>query len=200
MTHTKTYRGQIRFKADADQTGEFTAVFATFNVIDHDGDVTEPGAFEDGQVSIVEPWNHGWTLPVGRGVIHQDEEKAWIEGQFFLDTQGGLEHYKVVKALDDMQEWSYTFNIEDGGHGQFEGEDVYFLRKLDVWGVAPVTRGAGIGTQTMTIKRQKDESGGETSTPDTEPSADNEDEAGDGKSSEVEVMRLRIEIEKAKAD
>jgi len=152
----KVYRGRIEFKQDADTTGEFRAEFATLNVIDHDGDVTVPGAFQDGQETLIEAWNHNYgQLPVGKGVIHEDEDKAVVEGHFFLDTQGGLEHYKTVKALGDLQEWSYTFDVEDSGYGEFDGQDVQFLRKLDVWGVAPVERGAGIDTRTTDIKGRK---------------------------------------------
>jgi len=152
----KTYRGRIEFKQDADTTGEFRAEFATLNVIDHDRDVTVPGAFHDGQETLIEAWNHNYgVLPVGKGIIHEDGDKAVVEGRFFLDTQGGLEHYKTVKALGTMQEWSYTFDIEESGEGEFDDQDVRFLRKLDVWGVAPVQRGAGIDTRTTDIKGQK---------------------------------------------
>jgi uncharacterized protein YdaT len=149
----KTYRGRLQFKADADKTGEFAAEFATLGVIDHDQDVTEAGAFQDGQETMIEAWNHNYgQLPVGKGVIHERDDKAVIEGAFFMDTQGGQEHYKVVKALADLGEWSYTFEILDSGGGKFEDQDVRFLRKLDVWGIAPVQRGAGIDTRTVDIK------------------------------------------------
>jgi len=192
----KTYQGTLIFKADADETGQFTATFATFNVIDHDWDVTTPGAFKEGQEVLIEGWNHDWGPPVGKGIIHQDDEKAWVEGQFFLDTKNGIEHYRVVKAVGEIQEWSYTFEIENGRFGQFEGEDVYFLEALDVWGVAPVTRGAGIGTETTSIKREKD-SGEGTPEPDEEPSqksGEDEGEAGDGKPSGVDLILTQIEI------
>jgi len=154
----KTYRGAIELKADG-QPGEFRAVFATLNVIDHDGDVTLPGAFHDGQETIIEAWNHNYgQLPVGKGVIHEIDDKAIIEGQFFLDTVAGMEHYKTVKALGSLQEWSYTFNVLDAARGKFDGEDVQFLRKMDVWGAAPVQRGAGIDTGTVSIKSQSGKS------------------------------------------
>src|SRR4030042_156229 len=128
--------------------GEFTAEFATLEVVDHDGDITKPGAFQDGQETLIEPWNHNYgQLPVGKGVIHEKKDKAVIEGKFFLDTQSGLEHYRVVKALGPLQEWSYTFEILKWAVGQFDGKEVRFLQGLDVWGVAPVTRGAGIDTR-----------------------------------------------------
>ena len=151
----KIFRAPMVLKVDG-QEGEFTAEFATLNTIDHDNDVTRPGAFHDGQETLIEPWNHNYgVLPVGKGVIHEKDDKAIIEGKFFLDTQSGLEHYRVVKSLGPLQEWSYTFEVEKASQGQFEDQDVQFLEKLDVWGVAPVTRGAGIDTRTTDIKGAK---------------------------------------------
>lgn len=151
----KIFTAPILFKQDGEE-GEFTAEFATLDVIDHDGDVTRQGAFHDGQETLIEPWNHNYgELPVGKGVIREKDDKAVVEGRFFLDTQSGMEHYRVVKNLGPLQEWSYTFEIEESSLGQHEGQDVQFLESLDVWGVAPVTRGAGIDTRTTTIKNQK---------------------------------------------
>ncbi len=151
----KIFRAPITFKSDGPE-GSFTAEFATLDVIDHDKDVTKPGAFHEGQETLIEPWNHNYgELPVGKGVIHEKGNKAIVEGQFFLDTQAGMDHYKVVKALGPLQEWSYTFEVEKASQGQFEDQDVQFLEGLDVWGVAPVTRGAGIDTRTTDIKGQK---------------------------------------------
>jgi hypothetical protein len=161
MAKRKIFRAAIKFKADSDETGEFAAEFATLNVIDLDGDVTEPGAFQDGQETLIEAWNHGYfELPVGKGVIRERDNKAIIEGRFFMDTMGGVEHYRTVKNIGTLQEWSYTFDILESGSGEFDDQEVHFLRKLDVWGVAPVQRGAGIDTRTLAIKRQRNDSTG----------------------------------------
>lgn len=147
----KTYRATIDFKAE--EEGTFRAVFSTFNVIDHDGDVTLPGAFKEGQKVRIAYWGHRWQdLPVGRGEIHSDEEKAWVDGRFFLDTDAGMETYKTVKNLAELQEWSYGFDIEKLSFGKFEDTDVVFLEKLEVFEVSPVMLGAGIGTETTAIK------------------------------------------------
>lgn len=152
----KTFRAPIELKADGEE-GTFRSVFARFNVIDLDGDVTRPGAFEDGQEVVVEGWNHDYGLPPGKGVIHSDDQEAWIDGAFFVDTTAGRDHYLTLKALGGLEEWSYTFDIERAEQGDFEEQggqvrEVRFLDALDVWGVAPVTRGAGIGTRTLSLK------------------------------------------------
>lgn len=183
----KTFNARMTFKA-AEAEGEFEAVFATMNVVDHDNDVTLPGAFGEQSV-IIEPWNHNYQAPpVGRGDIAEQGNEATVAGKFFLDTASGLEHYRVVKALADMQEWSYSFYIVEAEFGTFEGREVRFLKKMDVIGVGPVTRGAGIDTRVTDIKNHS--------------TGDDEGEAGDGKPSgvgpdviqaEIDLMELELE-------
>ena len=61
----------------------------------------------------------------------------------------------MVKNLGPLQQWSYTCSIEQSSQGHVDDQDVRYLEKLDVWGVAPVTRGAGIDTRTTSIKGTK---------------------------------------------
>ena len=51
-----------------------------------------------------------------------------------------------------LQEWSYGYAVLDGPSGLFEGKRVRELRKLDVFEVSPVLKGAGVGTSTLAIK------------------------------------------------
>jgi len=153
---TKTFRSRMEVKADG-EPGEFRAVFATLGVVDHQGDVTLPGAFEDGAPVRISYWGHRWQdLPVGRGVIHADDKQAWVDGRFFLDTEAGKETYQTVKNLEDLQEWSYGFDIEEAERGKFEDQgEVQFLKKLVVHEVSPVMLGAGVDTRTVDIKGLK---------------------------------------------
>lgn len=137
----------------ADEPGSFRATIATFNVVDKDGDVTEPGAFKVGQKVKIAAWGHAWgDLPVGRGVIGADDEKAWVDGQFFLETEHGKQTYLTVKELDDLQEWSYGYYVEEYSFGKFDEQHVRFLKLLDVVEASPVMVGAGEGTGTDRIK------------------------------------------------
>jgi len=159
---TKTFKAPIELKENGEE-GEFRAVFSTFNVIDHDGDVTVPGAFEEGQKVRISYWGHRWQdLPVGRGEIHADDAKAWVDGKFFLDTQMGKETYLTVKHLDELQQWSYGFDVNEADWGTYQEQEVQFLRKLTVHEVSPVMLGAGIGTRTETIKSAR--KGGDSDT------------------------------------
>lgn len=139
------------FKAEAD--GSFVATFATLGVIDKDYDVTLPGAFKDGQEVRIAQWGHNWgDLPAGKGTIHADDQRAWVEGQFFLETDAGTQTYLTVKALGALQEWSYGYRVEEYSFGTFENQSVRFLKKLDVIEVSPVMIGAGEDTRTDAIK------------------------------------------------
>lgn len=150
----KAFRKSLPFELKAaSETGEFRAVFATFNVIDHDGDITRPGAFKDGAEVIVGSWGHKtMDLPVGKGVIRTNEREAAVEGQFFLDTQPGKDTYQTVKNLGPLGEWSYVFSVQKQSFGEEGGRPVRFLEDIKVFSVDPVLAGAGIDTRTTDIK------------------------------------------------
>lgn len=193
---TKSFKSQIKIPDDA-EAGEFIAVFSKLNVKDHDGDVTLPGAFKEGQKVRISYWGHRWQdLPVGIGHIHSDDEKAWVEGKFFTDTVAGMETYKTVKNLEDLQEWSYGFDVEDAEPGVKDGENVNFLRSLYVHEVSPVMLGAGIDTHTQDIKNKKDNEDPDEKQNEETPTTEPEDEAGDSKSSMVtpQVVLTLIDI------
>lgn len=140
----------------ASEPGEVRAVVATFRVADADGDVTLPGAFTHGEEVRISAYGHrSWAgeLPVGRGRIVTTENEAILEGRFFLNTEAGRETYETVKAMGDLQEWSYGFEVVEAERGEWEGEEVRLLRKLRVFEVSPVLVGAGVGTRTLTLKR-----------------------------------------------
>jgi len=133
--------------------GSVQAAFSVFNVIDSDGDVVLPTAFEDGQpVPMV--WSHQWVNPVGRGVVKVEKERAIFDGRFFLDTQAGSEAYKTVKNMEELQEWSFGFQVlESDLDREWDGtEGVRLLKKLQLFEVSPVLVGANRETETVAIK------------------------------------------------
>ncbi len=158
---TKTYRvTDFEWKAADDAPeGSFRATFATFNVMDHHGDITLPGAFKNGTVVPIGAYQHAMTkLPIGSGVLGSDEKSAWVDGELFLDLDDGRATYVVMKRLTGQIEFSYIFTPEESS---FEDEftvgdqtfhDVRVLKQLDVWSVDPVIRGAGIDTGIVSIK------------------------------------------------
>lgn len=141
---------------DADK-GEITAVFATLNVIDSDGDVTPNGAFENGAKVRISAYGHsswGDRLPVGKGTIRETKTEAILDGRFFIDTPEGLSTFSVVKQLgeDGLQEFSYGYDPIEYSFGEFEDQKVRFLNKVKVHEVSPVLLGAGVGTRLLTAK------------------------------------------------
>lgn len=154
MKH-KTFAGGIKSASDE---GQVVAEFARLNVKDHDGDVTVPGAFKEGAPVRVSAYNHGsWggQLPIGKGTISSDQNVATADLQFFLQTTAGRDTFEVVKQLGDLMEWSYGYDVLEGGPGKHDGEDVNFLKALEVHEVSPVLLGAGIGTRTVSAKSLK---------------------------------------------
>lgn len=137
--------------------GEVSAVFATFNVKDKDGDVTPPGAFEDGADVVISAYGHkSWdgVLPVGVGSITTTKSEAILTGQFFMDTETGRDTFTAVKRLAEksLGEWSYGYTPVKFSYGEHEGERVRFLEELKVTEVSPVLMGAGVNTRTLAAK------------------------------------------------
>lgn len=149
----------VEFKAADD--GSFRGRLATLNVVDHDGDVTVAGAFPVGKAIVISSYQHGsWmgALPVGKGVIGANDAEAWVDGQFFLDTTGGLDTYRTVKALaaSGQGEWSYGYDVLAGSTDKADLESFpgakQILKSLGVYEASPVLVGAGINTGTEFIK------------------------------------------------
>ena len=152
LSEERTKRFTLRLdKQDEDGERSVTALFATFNVVDLDGDVTEPGAFGKQSV-LMGAYNHNpGMLPPGKGATYEEDDTALFKGRFFT-TSSGTEHYTTIKEAGGTMEWSYRFFVEDGGFETRDGENVFIIRKAKVTHVAPVEAGAGIGTRTVDIK------------------------------------------------
>lgn len=137
-----------------DEAGVVTAAFAQLNVVDADRDVTLAGAFPAKQVPMSAYGHASWegSLPIGKGLIRETGDWAIFDGQFLMDTDQGRNAYATVKAMGELQEWSYGYNALDYSFGEQDGQRVRFLRSLDVYEVSPVLVGAGVGTHTLAIK------------------------------------------------
>jgi hypothetical protein len=156
----KSLAGDVHIKSEV--KGEVEAIFAKLNVVDHDGDVTLPGAFKEGQVVAIS--QHGHTIwsgsaPVGKGTIHTVGDHAVFRGKFFLDMPEARSTFHAVKGMAEHGQWSYGFNTLTAEPGQLGGKDVKFLKELEVFEVSPVLRGAGIGTATLSAKQHKTNDG-----------------------------------------
>lgn len=149
MFDTKMAPSSFELKDDAQ--GKIEAVFSTFGVVDSDGDVLTREAFTDGQrVPLV--WAHDWSRPIGKGVVKTDPKRAIFSGQFFMDTTDGKNAYQTVKAMSDLQEFSWGFRILDAEQETRDGMPVRVITKAEVFEVSPVLVGANRETYTLALK------------------------------------------------
>lgn len=151
--------GPVEIKDEA--KGEFSAVIATYGVIDKDGDVTLPGAHKDGQRVVVSAYNHSVMKgepPVGTAALHVERNRTVVKGRYFMDIPDARSAFLAMRALHEqgINEWSYGFDIIDAEMGEKDGRRVRFLKDQDVFESSPVIRGAGIDTQTLTAKTLTD--------------------------------------------
>lgn len=165
MSKTKIERPtkSLLFSVKDAEKGTVEAVFSTFNVKDHDDDVTLPEAFEDGAKVAISAYGHrSWMgmPPVGKGTIRVEKDRAILEGQFNLKTEAGRETFETVKDMGELQEWSYGFDVLEAGTPSEEQRQKgvrRILKRLKVYEVSPVLRGAGIDTETLSVKAEKTE-------------------------------------------
>ena len=137
----------IELKEEGDKR-YIEAVFSLFDTIDSDNDVTKSNALRSGYSGNKVPlvWNHDWSKVIGRGIIETDNQKAVFKG-YFLNTEAGKEAYNTVKEMQDMQQFSYGFQVmksSKGTHIDSKGEEVpvRVLEDVKVWEVSPVLVGA----------------------------------------------------------
>lgn len=137
-----------------DEQGAVEVAFAQLNVVDRDSDLTLPGAFPVKSVPMSAYGHTSWMgeLPTGKGDIRETAGWAIFDGQFLMETDQGRNAYHTVKAMADLQEWSYGYQPTDYAYEVRDGTTIRILKQLDVFEVSPVLMGAGIGTHTRAIK------------------------------------------------
>lgn len=157
----KRLTASVELKAgDGVPEGTVTAVIATLDVIDADGDVTHHGAFDPSDQLKISRWNHSsaWgpgDLPVGVGSVKEVGDKVIFEGQLNLDMEAGRELYAMLKFDQKHKapsEWSYGYQVEESEEGSVDGQTVRHLKRLSAFEASPVMRGAGVDTQTVGVK------------------------------------------------
>ena len=189
-----------------DVEGKVEAVFSVFNEIDSDGDVVRPNSIKSGygDKGVAMVWGHDWKDVIGRGEIVQDNDKAVFKGQFIMDTERGRDAYNVVKAMGDLQQWSFGYEVVDSEKGLFQSKDgeleqeVRFLNDVKVWEVSPVLVGANQNTYTIGVKEfSKDDLSNNDTDIDidnTENGKDIEQSLVEGKTFADEVTELRTSL------
>lgn len=165
MTAYKTFEPELKA---ADAKGNATFAIATLGVVDHDGDVTEPGFFGRQPVQML-PSHDSSHVPLGKGVIYEQGDKAIADVKFNLAIPAARDWHAAIKFdfenPPSLQEYSYGFQLAADGQrtGTFKGRAVRFLQPRKdgspgarVFEVSPVLLGAGIGTHTVAVKGRYD--------------------------------------------
>lgn len=138
-----------------DAKGTGVAVIATLNAVDKDFDVTLPGAFGEQIVPILPA--HDWQkAPLGKAKIHESATEVLADLQLNLKTTLGKDWYEALKF--DLENppaktaWSYGYSAVEAEQGEFKGQRVRFLKKVQAYEVSSVVLGAGINTRTVAMK------------------------------------------------
>ena len=151
-------------KAVDEAEGIVEAYTNSMGVIDADGDIVEPTAFDSsiaGNLPIPVLSGHDQGKLVGKVVFAQprhiegDEYRLFTRMQMNMQTQAGREAFSNV-AGDFVREWSVGFNIPKDDDITHEGEDVSTVIRrignLDWVEVSSVIRGSSPSTSTVAAK------------------------------------------------
>ena len=161
MIH-KTMIGSAKAVDEAEGIGE--AYTNTMGVMDADGDIVEPTAFDisiAGNLPIPVLSGHDQGKLVGKVIFAQpryiegDEYRLFTRIQMNMETEAGRDAFSNVGG-DYVREWSVGFNIPKDDDVIHEGSDVSTvvrrISNLDWVEVSSVIRGASPSTQTVAAK------------------------------------------------
>lgn len=167
---TKSF-GALEIKNAA--AGEVTAIIATLNQVDNDGDVIPDGAIPEGMKATISSYSHDTVMgtmlgtgvpdapPVGKGAIHIERNKAVFRGQYFMETERGKQAFLTMKAMGADQPWSFAYfkTKVDKPTDEWAAKGARrILTKLGplpgsgAMEVSPVKMPGGVGTGTVSLK------------------------------------------------
>jgi len=151
-------------KAVDEAQGIVEAYTNTMGVIDADGDIVEPTAFNDSiadNLPIPVLSGHDQGKLVGKVIFAQprhitgDEYRLFTRIQMNMETEAGRDAFSNV-AGDYVREWSIGFNIPKASDVEQEGNDVSTIIRrianLDWVEVSSVIRGSSPSTVTVAAK------------------------------------------------
>ena len=145
--HDKRFTTSVTLKRLEDE-GQVEAAFSVFGLTDSDGDRLVGRAFKDGQaVPLV--WAHDWSKPIGKGTVKVRPDMAVFDGRFFTETAAGREAHLLVKALGDLQNWSFGYQVKDS---EVDRSGARVITDLELFEVSPVLVGANRAGHTIAVK------------------------------------------------
>lgn len=177
---------------DGAQDGVFEAIVSAFGNVDSYGDVVMPGAFADTLAEwaatgdpIPVLWSHASQDPDYHiGYVLDAEERPeglWVRAQLDPDdlTDKQSKTSKIYRLLKGrrVKQFSFAFDVVDGGWGVRDDRDVYELRKLKLYEVGPCLIGVNQATDLLDIKGRKPSETGDDKRPADEPNTHDESKA-----------------------
>lgn len=165
----KTLPAKVKAVGSADglAEGEFHALVSVFNNIDSYGDVVMPGSFADDLAEwaakgdpIPVVWSHDWSNPFSHlGTVVEAKEVTeglWVHGRIEdLDSNATAgQVYRLLKGRRVTQ-FSFAYDVLDGGWGERDDREVYELRKMHVHEVGPCLLGANRDTELLAVKARQ---------------------------------------------
>lgn len=147
----KRFASPIVFKDGTGDEGLIEAVVSTFGVLDADREVVVASAFTDGQ-AVPMVWSHKWDQVIGRGTIRVDTDRAVFSGRVFLDTTAGLDAFRTMKNMAELQQFSWGFTVLKSDVLTIAGEQVRRILETETHEVSPVLVGSNPQTGILAIK------------------------------------------------
>lgn len=159
---TKTLPATVKAATEDGDQGTFEALVAVFGNVDSVGDRIVKGAFTD----TLKEWSaSGDPIPVlwshlrdnpdyHIGVVtdaKETDQGLVVNGKLDLDNPTAAQVWRLLKGRRVTQ-FSFAYDILDGGPVDTDGERVYELRRLKLYEVGPTLIGANQATELLGTK------------------------------------------------
>lgn len=171
MTHkTKTRAAQVKALDTSATPGQFEAYVSVFGNKDSYGDVVVPTAFDDTLAEwaasgdpIPVVWSHRYfeaSAIIGHVLdATPDAHGLKIVGQLDLEGPDGIGatarmvHHLMQKRT--LRKFSFTYDVDEGGYIESDGDRYYELRRLGLFEVGPCLIGANDLTDLLDVKMRE---------------------------------------------
>jgi hypothetical protein len=148
----------VEFKAGA-TPGEYEAIVSVFNNVDDGGDRVLPGAFADDIAANPTPpvvWSHMWGVPpIGETLEWKENDVGlWVHSRLFIGKDEDHQYARMCYAgmkSGALREFSFAYEILDGGYVTENGTEIYDLRKLAVFEHGPCLVGMNRETELLQV-------------------------------------------------
>lgn len=168
--HTKSFDTAVDSIGGENNTdlkdGQFKAIVSVFDNVDSFGDVIRKGAFakslqdwsaKGDEIPVI--WSHDWADPFSHlGTVQKAVETdrgleitGYISPEDRAENPKAAQVYRLLKSRRVTQ-FSFAFDIEDGGYETKDGKEFFELRQLKIHEVGPCLLGVNQETELLAAK------------------------------------------------